>query len=86
MLAVLYDMFNYSTKDGVKMHQLVLSAAMFKNALEKAAIAAEPLNPAQRKLAETKTGDFAMMVYHRFQRGRGRGSHDCELPYAAANR
>ena len=74
MLAALYYMFNYSTKDDVKMHQLVLSAAMFKNALEKAAEATGILNPAQQKLVETKTGDFAMKVYHRFQREREVGA------------
>jgi hypothetical protein len=73
MLAAIYYMFNYSTKDDLKMHQLVLSVAMFKNALEEAAEAAGPLNVANGSV-NTKTGDFAIKVYHRFQREREVGA------------
>ena len=37
MLASLYYMSNYATKDDVKLHQLVMTAAILKASLEKAA-------------------------------------------------
>ena len=46
MLSALYYMFNYSTKDDVKMHNLVLTAALFKIAIERAKAATSPLTPA----------------------------------------
>jgi hypothetical protein len=36
MLASLYYMSNYATKDDVKLHQLVMTAAILKASLEKA--------------------------------------------------
>ncbi|KAE9362580.1 hypothetical protein N431DRAFT_358447, partial [Stipitochalara longipes BDJ] len=47
MLSALYYMFNYSTKDDVKMHQLVLTAALFKAAMERATATTGTLTPAQ---------------------------------------
>jgi hypothetical protein len=47
MLASLYYMSNYSTEDDVKLHQLVMTASIFKSALEKATAAKENLTPQQ---------------------------------------
>jgi hypothetical protein len=64
---MLYYMSNYSTKDDVKLHQLVMTASIFKLALEKATAAKENLTPQQLALLKTKPGDYAMKVYHQFQ-------------------
>jgi hypothetical protein len=80
MLAALYYMFNYATKDDVKMHQLVLSAALFKAAMEtmeKADASTEQSNIHCRENAihrGIKPGDFAMKVYNRFQKEREVGA------------
>ena len=61
---MLYYMSNYSTEDDVKLHQLVMTASIFKLALEKATAAKENLTPQQLALLKTKPGDYAMKVYH----------------------
>jgi hypothetical protein len=53
MLASLYYMSNYSTKDDVKLHQFVMTASIFKSALEKATAAQENLTPKQLGLLKT---------------------------------
>ncbi|KAN0086419.1 hypothetical protein V8E54_000107 [Elaphomyces granulatus] len=61
MLASLYYMSNYSTKDDVKFHQLVMTASIFKSALEKATAAKENLTPQQLTLLKTKpTGEASL--------------------------
>jgi hypothetical protein len=62
MLASLYYMSNYSTKDDIKLHQLVMTASIFKSALEKATAAKENLTPRQLSLLKTKPGDYAMKI------------------------
>jgi hypothetical protein len=46
-------MSNYSTKDDVKLHQFVMTASIFKSALEKATAAQENLTPKQLGLLKT---------------------------------
>ena len=74
MLASLYYMSNYSTKDDVKLHQLVMTASIFKSALEKATAAKENLTPQQLSLLKTKPGDYAMKVYHQFRKEKEVGA------------
>ena len=74
MLASLYYMSNYSTKDDVKLHQLVMTASIFKSALEKATAVKENLSPRQLALLKTKPGDYAMKVYHQFRKEREVGA------------
>ena len=62
MLASLYYMSNYSTKDDVKLHQLVMTASIFKSALEKATAAKENLTPQQLRLLKTKPGGNSLCV------------------------
>jgi hypothetical protein len=74
MLASLYYMSNYSTKDDVKLHQLVMTASIFKSALEKATAAKENLTPQQLRLLKTKPGDYAMKIYHQFRKEKEVGA------------
>ena len=74
MLASLYYMSNYSTKDDVKLHQLVMTASVFKSALEKATAAKENLTPQQLRLLKTKPGDYAMKIYHQFRKEKEVGA------------
>jgi PIF1-like helicase len=74
MLASLYYMSNYSTKDDVKLHQLVMTASIFKSALDKATAAKENLTPKQLSLLKTKPGDYAMKVYHQFRKEKEVGA------------
>jgi hypothetical protein len=74
MLASLYYMSNYSTKDDVKLHQLVMTASIFKSALEKATAAKENLTPKQLGLLKTKLGDYFMKVYHQFRKEKEVGA------------
>ena len=52
MLASLYYMSNYATKDAVKLYQLVMTAAILKASLKKAAVEEEDLTAEQRRLLE----------------------------------
>jgi PIF1-like helicase len=74
MLASLYYMSAYSTKDDVKLHQLVMTASVFKSALEKATAAKENLTPQQLRLLKTKPGDYAMKIYHQFRKEKEVGA------------
>ena len=73
MLASLYYMSNYSTKDDIKLHQLVMTASIFKSALEKATAAKENLTPQQLSLLKTKPGDYAMKIYQPRPQSRDTG-------------
>jgi hypothetical protein len=66
-------MSNYSTKDDVKLHQLVMTASIL-SALDKATAAKENLTPKQLSLLKTKPGDYAMKVYHQFRKEKEVGA------------
>jgi hypothetical protein len=56
MLALLYYMTAYATKDDVKLHQLVMTSAIFKGAMEKAAIEEGELTSQKSRLLLVRPG------------------------------
>jgi hypothetical protein len=65
---------HYSTKDDIQMHNLVMSAALFKAAMEKAARVRGKKTDADMRLLDIAPGSFALKVYNRFQREREVGA------------
>jgi hypothetical protein len=59
-------MSNYATKDDVKVHQLVMTAAILKASLEKAAVEEGNLTPEQQRLLNMRPADYPMKVYNQF--------------------
>jgi hypothetical protein len=74
MLASLYYMSNYATKDDVKVHQLVMTAAILKASLEKAAAEEGNLTPEQQRLLDMRPADYPMKVYNQFRKEREVGA------------
>jgi hypothetical protein len=54
--------------------QLVMTASIFKSALDKATAAKENLTPKQLSLLKAKPDDYAMKVYHQFRKEKEVGA------------
>ena len=74
MLASLYYMSNYATKDDVKLHQLVMTAAILKASLDKAVAVEGDLTAEQRRLLDMRPSDYAMKIYNQFRKEREIGA------------
>ena len=74
MLASLYYMSNYATKDDVKLYQLVMTVTILKASLEKAAAEEEDLTAEQRRLLEMRPADYAVKICNQFRKEREVGA------------